>query len=98
VRLIPWGVESEAASLVLPAKPILWERSPNYLDHSLCGVESEAVSLVLPTKPTLWERSPNYLDPSPWGVKSEAASLVLPAKPTLREGFSPIILVFLCGV
>jgi hypothetical protein len=28
------GVESEAVSLVLPAEPTLWERSPNYLDHS----------------------------------------------------------------
>jgi hypothetical protein len=62
------------------------------------GVESEATSLVLPAKPTMWERSLNYLDPSWWGVESEAASLVFFVKSTLREGFSLIILVFLCGV
>jgi hypothetical protein len=70
----------------------------NHFGLSLRGVESEAVSLVLSVEPTLRERSPHYLDPSPWGAESEATSLVLPVKPTLRKGFSPIILIFLCGV
>jgi hypothetical protein len=46
------GVESEAASLVLPAEPTLRERSPNYLDPFPWGVESDAVSLVLPAETT----------------------------------------------
>jgi hypothetical protein len=47
------GVESEATSLVLPIKPTLRERSPNYLDPSPWGVESDTASLVLPAEPTL---------------------------------------------
>jgi hypothetical protein len=47
------GVESEAASLVLPAEPTLRQRSPNYLDPSPWGVESDAASPVLPADPTL---------------------------------------------
>jgi hypothetical protein len=53
VRLISWDVESEAMSLMLPAKSTLWERSPNYLDPSPWGVESNAANLVLTAEPTL---------------------------------------------
>jgi hypothetical protein len=85
---------TSSRSFISPLQPHLYSR------RSIIplGVESEVVSLVLPAKPTMWERSPNYLDPSRWGVESEAASLMLPTKPTLREGFSLIILIFLCWV
>jgi hypothetical protein len=49
----PWGAESEAVSLLLPAEPTLREKSPNYLDSSQWGVESDDVSLILPAEPTL---------------------------------------------
>jgi hypothetical protein len=71
VRLIPWGVESEAVGLVLPTKPTLRERSPNYLDPSLWGVESDAVSLP-------YEKITES-DPALWGVRATSRASCSPS-------------------